>query len=395
MKVVLGVTGGIAAYKAAELVRALTKRGDEVRVIMTASATEFITPLTLQVLSGNPVGTTLFDPTYESEIGHIEIARWADVILVAPATANTIAKIAAGMADDLLTTVILATRAPVVIGPAMNTEMFRNKLVQQNLARLRDAGIHVVDPDSGELACKEVGQGRLPDAWVLLDALDNVLTPKILAGKHVVITAGPTREHADPARFISNPSTGKMGFALASAARHMGAEVTVVSGPVSLETPPGVFRIDVTTAQEMFDATMRAAPSADMVICTAAVADFRPATSGDRKLSKAELGQTWELERNPDILATLGERYGVSQDEGPIIVGFAAQTHDVLELGREKMLKKKAHALVANKVGGPDSSFGADESSAYVITPEVHRELPRAPKLQLALQILEFVALNT
>lgn len=392
MRVVLGVTGGIAAYKAAEIVRALTKRGDDVRVIMTSGAQEFITPLTLQVLSGNRVGTELFDPTYESEIGHIELARWAEVILVAPASANTLAKLAAGMADDLLTTVITATTAPVILAPAMNTQMLLNPVVQRNIQTLRDYNFHIVSPDSGELACKEVGAGRLPDADVLMDAVDAVQMPQVLAGKHVLITAGPTREHMDPARFISNPSTGKMGFALARAAQQMGARVTLVSGPVELATPGGVERIDVTSAVQMFDRTMALADSADVVICCAAVADWRPAQQSELKRAKSEMSDALQLERNPDILLTLGTLYGPGQGAGPFVVGFAAETHDVEERGREKMLRKNAHMLIANQVGGASNAFGADASSAILITPTSTQPLSLASKNTLAAQILEKVA---
>ncbi len=395
MRVVLGVTGGIAAYKSAEIVRALTKRGDDVRVIMTRGAQEFIPALTLQVLSGNRVGTELFDPTYESEIGHIELARWAEVILVAPASANTLAKLAAGMADDLLTTVITATSAPVILAPAMNTQMLLNPIVQRNIQTLRDFNFHIVSPDSGELACKEVGAGRLPDADVLLDAVDAVQMPQLLTGKHVLITAGPTREHMDPARFISNPSTGKMGFALARAAHQMGARVTLVSGPVELATPGGVERVDVTSAVQMFDRTVALADSADVVICCAAVADWRPAQQSELKRAKSEMSNALQLERNPDILLTLGTQYGPGASAGPLIVGFAAETHDVVERGREKMLRKNAHMLVANQVGGAANSFGAESSAAVLLTPTSTDTLPHASKQTLARQILEKIASMT
>lgn len=392
MRVVLGVSGGIAAYKAAEIVRALVKRGDEVRVVMTQGAQEFITPMTLQVLSGNPVGTELFDPTYESEIGHIELARWADVVLIAPATANTIAKIANGMADDLLTTVVLATTAPVVVAPAMNTQMYFNRLVRRNLHTLAEAGMSVVEADSGELACKEVGAGRLPDAPVLLAQLDAALTPKILAEKHVVITAGPTREHLDPARFISNPSTGKMGFALAAAAAHMGARVTLVAGPVELETPHGVDRINVVDAQSMYEETVAVVPEADIVICCAAVADWRPKTRFDLKHEKSHVGDAIELERTHDILAELGQAFGPGNESGKLIVGFAAESHDVQERGAAKRIRKNAHLLVANKIGGHDSAFGADDNEAYLISESEILPMPRMSKTEMAKKIMTQIA---
>ncbi len=387
MKVVLGVTGGIAAYKAAELVRAFKKRGDEVQVIMSSGAQEFITPLTMQVLSENPVGHELFDPTYESQIGHIELARWADVVLVAPATANTIARMAAGMADDLMTTVICATQAPVVVAPAMNTQMFLNRLVQRNIETLREAGYHTVDPDEGELACKEVGPGRLPDPWVILQNVDAAVRPQILAGKKVVVSAGPTREHLDPARFISNPSSGRMGFALARAAQIMGAEVTLVTGPSQFFTPYGVRRVDIEDAAELHrEITTRAADS-DFIVMAAAVADWKPAAPSTTKQTKSEMKGELDLVRTIDILAELGETYG--DGGGPFIIGFAAETHDVEERGREKRKRKKAHMLVANKIGGPDSTFGSETAKAYLITDHDSEALASMTKEELAIRIFE------
>lgn len=369
-KILLGVTGGIAAYKAAELVRAFKKRGDEVRVVMTSGAAEFITPLTLQVLSENPVGQEIFDPTYESEIGHIELARWPDVILVAPATANFIARAAAGMSDDLLTTVLLATTAPVVIAPAMNTQMYLHPFVRRNLEVLAEHPHYtIVDPDAGELACKEVGPGRLPDPPVLLDVVDGAAHRQILKGRKVLVTAGPTREHLDPARFISNPSTGKMGYAIARAARQLGAEVILVSGPTDLPAPYGIETIPVTSARDMHAAVM-ARTDADFFVMVAAVADWRPAKASPTKVEKSAIASTLELECNPDILAELGERFGVDVEIAggrPLIVGFAAETHDVEERGRAKMVRKGAHMFIANQIGGPTSAFGADTSSICVI----------------------------
>ena len=369
MKILIGVTGGIAAYKAAGLVRAFKKRGDEVRVVMTRGATQFITPMTLQVLSEQPVGLDLFDAGYEHEIGHIEMARWPDIVLVAPATAQAIARMAHGFADDLLTTILVATTAPVLVAPAMNTQMYRHPAVTQNMQRLEQVcGYHLLAPDSGELACKEVGPGRLPDPDVVVDAVDRVLSPKPLAGKRVLITAGPTREHIDPARFISNPSSGKMGYALAHVASMLGADVTLVSGPVALEAPAGVRRVSVESAQQMFDAVISRAPQQDVVVKVAAVCDWRPTEPSARKRAKSEMNGDLELTRTPDILATLCERFGVSGDSGgPLVVGFAAESHDVQARGRAKMKRKGAHALVANLIGGPGSTFGADHSTAHVL----------------------------
>lgn len=399
MKILLGVTGGIAAYKSAQLVREFIKRGDEVRVIMTSSAQHFITPMTLQILSGHPVGTTLFDPTYESEIGHIDLARWADVVLIAPATANTIGLLAAGLAPDLLTTVLLATRSPVVVAPAMNTQMWLDVRVQENLDRLRKLPSYsIVEPDSGELACKEVGSGRLPDPPEILAAVDRAVSSNLLEGKHVVVTAGPTREAIDPARFISNPSSGKMGYAMAEAAYRLGAtHVTLVSGPCALPTPAGVHRLSVLTAHEMYGAVMSLAHEADVIIKAAAVADWRPIEPSEKKRTKSEMDGTLKLERTQDILAALGQKYGPSQtdSEGKVLVGFAAESHDVLERGRAKLARKDAHWLVANKIGGPHSSFGADSSSAILLSHQDKfepQEFGPESKREVSYQILKAIA---
>ncbi len=409
MKVLLGVTGGIAAYKAAEIVRALIKRGDEVRVVMTAGAQEFITPLTLQVLSGNVVGTEIFDATYESDIGHIDLARWPDVVLVAPATANFIARMAAGMSDDLLTTVLLATRAPVVIAPAMNTQMFDHPFVQRNIAVLAAHPDYlVIDPDAGELACKEVGRGRLPDPDVLLAGVDRAFsahnklmeTPQILAGKRVMISAGPTREHIDPARFLSNPSTGKMGYALARAAKQMGADVVLVSGPTSLAAPEGVEIVRVVTARDMHAEITARADAMDFIVMAAAVADWRPKVQSDLKQTKSSMTGVLELERNPDILAELGARFGTNATaaqtakSGPVLIGFAAESHDVEERGRAKMLRKGAHMLVANKIGGADSAFAADSSRVVIVSETTTQHVGPASKDSLALNIWQAIVQN-
>ncbi|AWV88101.1 bifunctional phosphopantothenoylcysteine decarboxylase/phosphopantothenate--cysteine ligase CoaBC [Bradymonas sediminis] len=398
MNILLGVGGGIAAYKACEIVRALRKRGDSVRVIMTRGAQEFVRPLTLQVLSENPVGTEIFDATYESEIGHIDLARWADVVLVAPATANLIGRLAGGLADDLLSTVILATRAPLVLAPSMNTQMWFHPLVQRNLDILRDtAGYQVITPDSGELACKEVGPGRLPDAPVLLQYLDRAVAPQILAGKSVVISAGPTREYIDPARFISNPSSGRMGYALARAAWVAGAKVTLVSGPTALSVPPGVRAVQVTSALQMHQAVLAEAPGADFVCMCAAVADIRPAEASAQKRAKSSLNLTLELAQNPDILAELGGLYGAlakgSQEPGgPFLIGFAAESHDVVERATAKRLRKGAHMIVANQIGGAASAFGAESSKVTIISAEDALDVGPATKEELAVDIWRVAA---
>lgn len=384
-KILLGVSGGIAAYKACELVRAFKKRGDQVRVVMTEGAQEFVRPMTFQVLSENPVGVELFDPTYESQIGHIDLARWPDVILLAPATADLVARMAHGMADDLLTTVLLATTAPVVVAPAMNTQMWLHPRTQENLELLaKTPDYTVVTPDAGELACKEVGPGRLPDPPVLLAAVERAMTEPELADKKVLITAGPTREFIDPARFISNPSTGKMGQAIAQAAYAMGAQVTLVRGPVTLEKPYGVEVIDVTTARQMREAVMARVADVDFAVMTAAVADWRPENEQEQKVSKSQMAEELKLTRNPDILAELGARFGPgAPEEGPIIIGFAAETHDVVERGRAKMLRKGAHLMVANQIGGVLSTFGADQATIHVLSASTVTNYPLETKASL------------
>lgn len=385
MKILVGIGGGIAAYKACEIVRALKKRGDEVRVVMTRGAQEFVRPLTLQVLTQNPVGTDIFDAHYESEIGHIDLARWADVILLAPATADLIGKLAGGLADDLLTTVLLATRAPVVIAPSMNTQMWFHPLVQRNLDLLRDtAGYHVVAPDSGELACLEVGPGRLPDPPLLLDWVDRAVAPQILAGKSVLLSAGPTQEFIDPARFITNPSTGRMGYALARAAWVLGARVTLVSGPVSLPAPTDVRLIRVTSARQMHQAIMAEADAADFICKTAAVADFRPAEPAPQKIEKSALTRDLHLVPNPDILAELGERFGPKSADDPepdtptpFLIGFAAETHDMLARAKAKRIRKGVHMLVGNQIGGAESAFGADSSRIAILLGPPGKEAQR------------------
>ena len=370
MNILLGISAGIAAYKGPSIVRQFVKRGDEVRVVMTEGASEFVAPLSLQVVSENRVGSEVFDASYESEIGHIDLARWADVVLCAPATADLIARMARGMGDDLLTTVILATRAPVVVAPAMNTQMWEHPLVGENVEKLAGTeGYRIVDPEAGELACKEVGAGRMPDPPALVEAVVQATTDPILAGERVLVTAGPTREHIDPARMLTNPSTGKMGYAIAKAAQQRGAEVTLVSGPTHLEAPAGVELVGVESARQMHEAVLARVDQLDFVCKAAAVCDWRPKSSSDQKTAKSQMGARLELERNPDILAELGERFGPGGDEeGPTLIGFAAETHDVVDRARAKIARKKAHLLVANRVGGQESTFGADQVRAHILT---------------------------
>ncbi len=388
MKILIGVSGGIAAYKSAEIVRAFKKRGDEVRVVMTCGALEFIKPLTLQVLSENDVGTDLFDPTLESQIGHIDLARWPDVILLAPATANLIARYANGFSDDLLTTILSATFSPVVVAPAMNTQMLLNAKTQRNIEQLRSDGAFIVEPDSGVLACKEVGAGRLPDAPILVEAtlraFKSKSRPQILEGKKILVAAGPTREFLDPARFLSNPSTGKMGYALAKSARDLGADVTLISGPSSLLQPDQVAFKSVVTTEDMFAEVTRLASTMDAVVMAAAPADWTPKDPSKQKESKVEGEKTLTFVRTKDILKTLGETYaGVA----PFLIGFAAESHDVLERGKAKRIRKKCDALIANKIGGADNAFGADDNQVYVIANDIEANLERAPKIEIAFEI--------
>ncbi len=395
MRVLLGVTAGIAAYKSAEIVRKFVKRGDEVHAVMTEGAREFLSPLTLQVLSENPVGTEVFDPTYEDEIGHIELARWADVVLVAPATADAIARMANGMGDDLLTTILLATESPVVVAPAMNTQMWRHPLVGENVGKLEEtAGYAIVDPDAGELACKEVGPGRMPDPPVLVEEVLAAHAPDLLGGRRVVVTGGPTREAIDPARLLTNPSSGKMGHAIARVARRYGAEVTLVSGPTDLEVPIGVEVVEVATARQMHEQVMGRAERADVICKAAAVCDWRPKGPSETKLGKDEMSATLELERNPDILAELGGRFGPEGDEqGPFLIGFAAETHDIVERAREKLERKGAHLMVANRIGGEGTTFGADSVEASILAASgTSLEVEPGTKEHLAERLWEWVA---
>lgn len=386
-KILLAVTGGIAAYKAASIVRQLTGSGADVRVVMTDAACEFITPLTLEVLCGHPVVTELFRPGAESEIGHIEIARWPDAIIVAPATANVIAKMRYGLADDLLTTILLATTAPILVCPAMNTQMLYHVATQDNLRALEERPqIVLLDPDAGDLACGEVGAGRLPDPDIVEDGLIAMLEPKPLQGVSVVVSAGPTREHFDPVRFLTNPSTGKMGYALATKARHLGADVTLVSGPTTLRPPIGVHTVNVFTAADMFEAIQNV--RADMLIMTAAVADYSPVDRLEHKRKKGD-GE-WEprLERTVDILMTVG----ASKTRPRTLIGFAAETQHIEKYARKKMIAKNLDGIVANDVGGPDGAFGNEENQVVLITKNdaVHLESER--KIDIARKICLWAA---
>jgi phosphopantothenoylcysteine decarboxylase/phosphopantothenate--cysteine ligase len=360
--IVLGVTGGIAAYKAAEIVRLLVKDGATVRVIMTKNAQEFITPLTLQTLSGNPVSTETFSLTQESEIGHIRLADTADLVLIAPATANVIAKLAHGLADDLLTTVLLATIAPVLLAPAMNVHMYAHTIVQENMRKLTSIGYSFIEPGEGFLACGYEGKGRLADPEDIVEEARAALTKKDLKGERIVITAGPNAEPIDPVRFITNRSTGKMGFAMARVAWRRGAEVTLVSGPTSFPPPRGVHFRPVRTAREMQQAVLEQYPQATMVISAAAVADYRPAQVAPQKIKKGEEKFAIELTRNPDILAELGQQKG-----NRLLVGFATETEDVLKNAERKLRSKNLDMIIANDVTQEGAGFAHDTNIVTLI----------------------------
>lgn len=386
-RIVLGISGGIAAYKAAELTREFVRRQASVKVIMTKNALEFITPLTLQTLSGNPVYTDMFSLARPSEITHISLADFADLLIVAPASANVIARIAAGLADDLLTTVILATKAPILICPAMNTNMMANPVVKENIGRLSERGFHLMDPDWGELACKVEGRGRLPETAEIADEAEAILTAKDLAGERVLVTAGPTREPFDPVRYITNYSSGKMGYALARCARNRGADVVLISGPTALTSPRGVRFISVSSAAQMHVAVMNELDAATVVIKAAAVADYRPSTLSDRKIKKKEGGLKIELERNTDIIAEVGKKKG-----NRILVGFAMESHDLIENATAKLLEKNMDFIVANDVTQEGAGFQADTNIVKILdSTGVIGEYPLMDKLDVAGKILDKV----
>ena len=375
----------------AELIRRLRDAGAEVRVVMTNAAREFITPLTLQALSGHPVHGDLLDPEAEAAMGHIELARWADLVLIAPATADLMARLAQGRGDDLLTTLVLATDAPIAIAPAMNQAMWRDAATQHNLTQLLARGVKVFGPGDGGQACGDVGPGRMLEPTDIAARASECFERGLLSGRHVLINAGPTREAIDPVRYISNHSSGKMGFALAEAAAEAGARVTLVAGPVNLPTPARVQRIDVISAQDMLDACLAALP-ADIFIASAAVADYRPASAAEQKMKKDatnEDGLTLTLVRNPDILATLADH-----SQRPVCcVGFAAETHDVLSYAADKLQRKKLDLIIANDVSQSGIGFNSDDNAVTLIDRQLERcSLPQASKQKLARQIIARIA---
>jgi phosphopantothenoylcysteine decarboxylase/phosphopantothenate--cysteine ligase len=390
------VAGGIAAYKAAEVTRLLVTAGAEVRVVMTRSAQEFITPLTFQTLSSHTVHTELFDLGQESEIGHIKLAEQADLVLVAPATADLIARLAAGMGDDLLATLALVTRAPLLLAPAMNVNMWEHPIVQANVQKLTSTGrVWLVGPGSGFLACKMVGPGRLAEPADIVEAAGRLLVPHDLFGRRIVVTAGPTQEAIDAVRFVSNRSSGKMGYALARAAATRGARVTLISGPTALDTPMGVDVVQVDTANEMHDATTIRLRESDVIIMAAAVADYKPEKVTAGKLKKDDFGDALHLnfKRNPDVLAELGRaRLKEAQGRRAVLVGFAAETEKLEDHARAKLRLKGCDLVVANDVSQPSSTFGADTNRVTIAGPgDKLEKLPVAPKDAVAHQILDRV----
>ena len=384
-RIVLGVTGGIAAYKAAELVRELVRRGAKVRVVMTDHACKFVTPLTFETLSENPVATDLFWAPGDFGIAHIALAEFAQLVVIAPATANIIGKMAAGLADDLLTTVLLATDAPVLICPAMNAKMYANAIVKENLARLVSRGHMILEPGYGELACRVEGQGRLAEPLEIAEEIESILTPKNLQGEHILVTAGPTQEPFDPVRFISNYSSGKMGYALAVMARRRGAEVTLVSGPTALPAPRGVVFVPVRTAVEMRDAVLANLEQATVVVKAAAVADYRPAVCEPVKIKKKEGSLTIHLERNPDIISEIASR-----KDDRIVVGFSMESDHLLEHARTKLFEKGMDFIVANDVTEPGAGFRGDTNVIRILDREGGVEVfPLMDKMDVAGVILD------
>jgi len=386
-KIVLGVTGGIAAYKAAELVRELVRAEAQVYVVMTKSAQAFITPLTFQTLSGHPVTTELFSLIEESEIGHISLADRAEVLVIAPATANIIGKIAGGIADDMLTTIVMATTAPVLLAPAMNVHMWENHFFQENMAKLCLRGYRFVDPESGGLACGYEGKGRLAEICTIVEEICTLLSPQDFSRESILITAGPTEEPIDPVRFITNRSSGKMGFALARAACRRGAQVTLISGPTALREPPKVNYLRVRSAAQMQEAVLAHLEKASILLMAAAVSDYRPRQTAPGKIKKSEAKAILELERNPDILSAAGKRKGQR-----ILVGFAAETENLLQNAQGKLKEKNLDLIVANDVTLPGAGFEVDTNIVKFLDRSGKvEELPLMTKEELAERILDRV----
>lgn len=390
-KILLGISGGIAAYKCAELTRRLIERGAQVQVVMTTAAKEFITPLTMQAVSGRPVSDSLLDPAAEASMGHIELAKWADLVLLAPATADLIARIGAGMGNDLLTTLVLATDSPIAVSPAMNQQMYKNIATQENIATLKRRGFEIWGPAAGEQACGDVGMGRMLEPMQLVHLCEDFFQPKPLTGKSLLITAGPTREAIDPVRYITNHSSGKMGFAIAEAAAKQGASVTLISGPVSLATPLNVERIDVESAQDMFDSVSQHAATHDIFVSCAAVADYRPEAIATQKIKKTDTidDMSINMVKNPDIVASVASM----KENRPFTVGFAAETQDVEKYARGKLSKKNLDMICANDVSIAGQGFNSANNSLQLYWKDGHKSLSLDSKNVLGVQILDQINL--
>jgi len=386
-RIILGVTGGIAAYKSADLVRRLREAGADVRVVMTQGATEFITPLTMQAVSGHPAHLHLLSAESESGMGHIDLARWADTVLIAPASANFIARLMQGRADDLLTTLCLATAAPIAIAPAMNQQMWQSAATQDNIAQLQRRGVRIFGPAQGAQACGEVGPGRMLEPSELLVLLTGQFQSGALEGVRVLLTAGPTREPIDPARYLSNHSSGRMGYALAAAAMEAGARVTLIAGPTSLTDPDRVATVHVTTAQEMFDAVHARIADTDLFVAVAAVADYRPRRMAPDKIKKDAESVSLELVRNPDILASVA-----CLPNAPFTVGFAAESLDLETNARAKLLTKNVDMIIANPIGAPGAGFASDTNAVTIVDRDGNTPLAPAAKSQLARALIQHIA---
>lgn len=383
--VVVGVTGGIAAYKSVILVSELKKQGANVHVVMTKNATEFVTPLTFETRSGNRCISDMFERNFEFDVKHISLAKAADLIIVAPATANFIAKAAHGIADDMLTTVVLAAKCPKLVAPAMNTAMYENPATQDNLKKIQEYGYTVIEPNEGLLACGDEGKGKMPEPSELLEHVLYALTPKDMQGLSVLVTAGPTQEAIDPVRYITNHSSGKMGYEIAHAAAMRGADVTLVSGRTSLDVPLGVTRVDVTSAADMYDAVVKRAPKTDMLFKAAAVADYTPAETADHKLKKSDDDMSISLKRTKDILAEVGKK----KKKGQIICGFAMETEDLLKNAKAKLDKKNLDMICANSLRTEGAGFAGDTNVVTLITKDDSTELGKLTKLETAHRILD------
>ena len=387
-RIVLGVTGGIAAYKAADLARRLQDAGAQVQVVMTDAATQFVTPMTFQALTGRPVRSSLWDAAAEAAMGHIELARWADRIVIAPASADLIARLAQGMASDLLSTICLASEAPIALAPAMNRVMWANAATQANVATLRARGMQVLGPGEGDQACGEVGAGRMLEPMQIVSALETAVVPALLAGRRLLISAGPTFEDLDPVRFLGNRSSGKMGFALAAEAARMGAQVTLVAGPVALCTPDRVQRIDVRRAVQMRDAVIAALPGQDVFISAAAVADYMPAQTEPRKIKKSAASLSLELVRTPDIVSEVARH----PQRPSLVVGFAAETNDVERHALGKLQSKGLDLIAANDVAAEGIGFESDDNALTVYSSKQRHAIERGSKAEVARRLLELIA---